>query len=217
MKDSVHILNTENTIANQYLAELRDITIQKDRMRFRRNLERMGECMGYEISKRLEYKSEKITTPLGEVDIPLLVDQPVLITIFRAGLPMHQGLMNIFDRADSGFVSAIRHVSKIGEMDVKMEYFTTPDLTGKTVIVSDPMMASGQSMVTVCKEIVRRFDIKHLHIVSAIGCVEGLTYVRSHLPNATIWLGALDSELTTKSYIVPGLGDAGDLCFGDKV
>ncbi|AFD09152.1 uracil phosphoribosyltransferase [Solitalea canadensis] len=213
----ITIFSKTNSIANHFLAELRHIDIQSDRMRFRKNLERLGEIFAYEISKKMTYTSEEIVTPLGVATVPLLKEQPVLATILRAGLPMHQGFMNYFDRADSAYIAAYRKNKKNSEFEIKVEYFSTPDMANRIVIVSDPMLATGKSMVIVCKELMARFDIKELHLVSIIASIEGIEHVRAHLPKANLWLGAVDEELTSKAYIVPGLGDAGDLCFGEKL
>lgn len=212
----VHILTDTNSIANHFIAELRDITIQTDRMRFRRNLERIGEIFGYEISKHMSYQEMSVETPLGEAQTQLLAEQPVLATIIRAGLPLHQGLLNVFDGADNAFIAAYRKTKKSGEFEIYKEYQSTPDLTGRTVIMSDPMLATGRSMVLVCRDLLSTYKIKHLHIVSAIASEEGVEHVRAFLPEASLWMGAVDDELTSKAYIVPGLGDAGDLAYGSK-
>lgn len=209
-------LNHTSTIANQFLAELRDAEVQKDSMRFRRNLERLGEIFAYEISKKLKYREESIETPLGTATVSLLEDQPVLATILRAGLPLHQGLLNYFDKADSAFIAAYRKTHKSGDFSIQMEYISSPNLNDRVLIVSDPMLATGMSMVLCCKELLNTYNIKELHIVSVIASVEGVAHVRANLPKAKLWLGAIDEEMTTKAYIVPGLGDAGDLAFGVK-
>lgn len=211
------ILNNHNSIANHFLAEIRDADVQQDSMRFRRNMERLGEVFAYEISKVLPYEEFEVQTPLGLSNINMIKELPVLVTILRAGLPLHQGLLNVFDRADSAFISAYRKTKKSGEFIIQMEYVSTPDLDGKTVIIADPMLATGRSMVLCCKEILANYKIKELHIVSVIASVEGVTHVKANIPNAKFWLGAIDEEMTTKAYIVPGLGDAGDLAFGEKV
>ncbi|POY39226.1 uracil phosphoribosyltransferase [Solitalea longa] len=213
----ITILNKTHSLANQFLAELRHIDIQNDRMRFRRNLERLGEIFAFEISKKMNYVEQEVVTPLGVATVPLLEEQPVLATILRAGLPMHQGLMNYFDKADSAYISAFRKPKKSNDFEIKTEYFSTPDMADRIVIVSDPMLATGQSMVVVCKELMARFEIKELHIACVIASTEGVSHVRANLPKACLWLGAVDEELTSKAYIVPGLGDAGDLCFGEKL
>ena len=211
------LLNKTNSIANHFLAELRDGNVQQDSMRFRRNLERMGEIFAYEISKKLTYEEFEVQTPLGLANINMLPNMPVLATILRAGLPLHQGLLNVFDKAESAFISAYRKTKKSGDFVIQMEYISTPDLEGKTVIVSDPMLATGKSMVLCCKELLANYKIKTLHIVAVIASQEGVEHIKANLPKANLWLGAIDEEMTTKAYIVPGLGDAGDLAFGEKV
>lgn len=213
----VNILTNQNSIANHYIAELRNIEVQTDRMRFRRNLERMGEIFGYEISKTFDYEESTISTPLGEAPTELIRSQPVLTTIIRAGLPLHQGLLNVFDQADSGFIAAYRKTKKSGEFKIHKEYQITPDLDDRIVILSDPMIATGRSIVLICKDLMSQFKIKELHIVAAIASEEGLEHVKAFVPGCTIWVGAVDDELTSKAYIVPGLGDAGDLAFGCKI
>ncbi|WP_316844843.1 uracil phosphoribosyltransferase [Pedobacter psychrodurus] len=205
------------SIANTFIAELRDENIQKDSMRFRKNLERLGEFFAYEISKSLQYTTKEIVTPLGVSPCEVLAQQPVLATILRAGLPLQQGLLNIFDQAECCFISAYRKVKKSGDFVIQMDYISTPDLDGKVLIMADPMLATGQSMVMCCKELMNRYKIAELHIVAAIASTEGVTHVRANLPKAKLWLGAIDEEMTSKSYIVPGLGDAGDLAYGEKV
>jgi len=213
----VHILHNTNSIANVFLAELRDQEIQKDSMRFRRNLERLGEIMAYEISKTLDYKTSEVTTPLGVADTNLLAEQPVVATILRAGLPVHQGILNVFDRAENAFISAYRKHHKDGSFEIKVEYLSSPTLDDKVLILCDPMLATGQSMYLTYKAMLAMGKPKHVHIVSVISSMEGLDYIKSRMPeNSTIWLGAVDDELTVKSYIVPGLGDAGDLAYGTK-
>jgi len=213
----VYILTDTNSIANHFIAELRNIEIQTDRMRFRRNLERIGEVFAYEISKTLVYEQAEITTPLGEAETFLLAEQPILATIIRAGLPLHQGLLNVLDQADCAFIAAYRKTKKSGEFEIYKEYQTSPNLDNRIVIISDPMLATGRSMVLICKDLLAQYKIKNLHIVSAIASDEGLEHVKAYLPNATIWVGAVDDELTSKAYIVPGLGDAGDLAYGSKI
>ncbi len=215
----VHILSEQNSIFNQFVAELRDVTIQKDPMRFRRNLERMGEIMSYEISKTLEYKTQETTTPLGIAETSHLVSQPVIATILRAGLPMHIGVLNYFDRAQNAFISAYRRHHKDNTFDIHVEYVSSPTLEDKTLILCDPMIATGGSIVLAYKAILAKGTPKHVHIISAISSREGVDFVKANLPtkNFTIWCGAIDEELTAHSYIVPGLGDAGDLAFGEKI
>jgi uracil phosphoribosyltransferase len=211
------ILNKVNTIGNQFLAELRDATVQQDRLRFRRNCERVGEILAYEISKKLKYIEKEVQTPLGTACINTIQNEPVLCTILRAGLPFHQGFMNFFDHADSAFVTAYRNVRKNGDFIIAIDHISTPDLDGKTLIVCDTMLATGQSIVQVCKELIAQYDIAELHIAAVIASTEGIAHVRANLPKAYIWVGAVDEEMTSKAYIVPGLGDAGDLAFGEKM
>lgn len=210
-------LSKITSIANTFVAELRDVNVQKDSMRFRKNLERLGEFFAYELSKSLHYTEKEITTPLGISRSQILAQQPVLATILRAGLPMQQGLLNIFDKADCCFISAYRKVASNGAFSIQMDYISTPNLDGKVLIMADPMLATGQSMVNCCKELLNRYKIAELHIVAAIASTQGVTYVKANLPQANLWLGAIDEEMTSKSYIVPGLGDAGDLAYGEKV
>ena len=214
----VRVLSEENqSVFNEFIAEIRDKKVQKDRQRFRRNMERCGEVFAYEISKELKYSSKEITTPLGISEDYLLEEQPVLLTILRAGLPLHHGLLNYFDKADNGYISAFRKHNKDGSFDVELQYLACPSLEGRTIVLSDPMLATGSSMVLAYKALLSRGKPKHCHVVSLIASTEGLEYTKSNMPsNTTIWLGALDQEMTAQSYIVPGLGDAGDLAFGTK-
>lgn len=211
------ILNKTNTVCNRYLAELRDAGLQQDRMRFRRNLERMGEVLAYEISKTFKYEATEVQTPLGIAQVNQPAGQPVLCTILRAGLPFHQGFMNVYDQAPSAFVTAYRKVKKNGDFIIQIEHISTPNLDGRTLIVCDPMLATGQSIVLVCKELLGQYNLGALHIAAVIASTEGVEHVRANLPMASLWIGAIDEEMTTKAYIVPGLGDAGDLAFGEKM
>lgn len=216
----VNILDKQNTILNRFIMELRDVNIQKDSMRFRRNLERVAEITAYEISKTLDYSSRAVETPLGEAEVMLYDDEIVVGTILRAGLPFHHGFLNYFDNAHNAFVSAYRKHHKDGTFDVKVEYISCGDLTGKTLLLVDPMLATGSSFVLAYKALVEKGGKpKHLHIAAAIGSEEGVEYVKKHLPpsTTTIWCGSVDEELTVQSYIVPGLGDAGDLAYGEKL
>ena len=214
----VHVLGAQNSIFNQYISEIRDINIQKDSMRFRRNLERMGEIIAYEISKTLKYEMKEVTTPLGIANVSVPSQQPVIATILRAGLPLHQGLLNYFDKGQNAFISAYRKHHKDGSFDIQVEYMASPDLTDKTLILSDPMLATGSSMVLTFQAMLRRGIPAHTHIVALIASSEGVEYVKKHLPqNVTLWVGVIDEELTAQSYIVPGLGDAGDLAYGVKI
>jgi uracil phosphoribosyltransferase len=213
----VHILNQQTSLINQFIAEIRDVNIQNDRMRFRKNLERIGEMMACEIAKHLEWKESNVTTPLGNAKVPVLASQPVLATILRAGLPVHQGLLNYFDKAENAFISAYRKHSDNGTFDIHIEYLSSPTLNNKTIILSDPMLASGASMVLGYQALLKKGNPKHVHIVSVLGSAEGVEYVKNNLPaNTTLWLAAVDPELNSHKYIVPGLGDAGDLAFGEK-
>jgi uracil phosphoribosyltransferase len=215
----VRILSQQNSIFNQYIAEIRDINVQKDSMRFRRNMERMGEIMAYEISKVMDYQTVQTTTPLGIADTSQLVAQPVIATILRAGLPLHLGMLNYFDKAGNAFISAYRRHHKDNTFDIHIEYISSPDINDKTLILCDPMLATGTSMVMAYKAILSRGAPRHTHIVASIASRQGVDYVKTHMPtqNFTIWCGAIDEELTAQSYIVPGLGDAGDLAFGEKI
>lgn len=215
----IHILSKENSIFNKFIAEIRDREIQRDSMRFRRNLERIGEVMGYEISRSLNYVSRIVETPLGEASVEMISDKIVLATILRAGLPMHQGFLNYFDDAESAFVSAYRKSSKDGSFKVKVEYISSCDLEGKTLILVDPMLATGTSLVLAYEALITKGgEPAHTHVASIIASEQGIDYASRHLPSrkTTLWLGAVDAELTSRSYIVPGIGDAGDLAFGEK-
>jgi uracil phosphoribosyltransferase len=211
------ILNKTNTIANQFLAELRDADIQQDRTRFKRNQEKLGEILAYELSKTLKYEVKEVQTPLGTANVSLPVDEPVLGTILRAGLPFHQGFINYFDHSASAFITAYRKVKRNGDFTIQVDHISTPNLDDKVFILCDTMLATGQSIVVVCKELIAQYKIKELHIAAVIASTEGVAHVRANLPKAKLWLCAVDDEMTSKAYIVPGLGDAGDLAFGDKV
>ncbi|WPP49536.1 uracil phosphoribosyltransferase [Catalinimonas niigatensis] len=211
-------LNTQNSLANHFLTELRKSGFQEDRLRFRRNLERIGELLAYELSKTLHYKEQIIQTPLAPAEVNLLIEQPVLITILRAGLPLHQGVLNYFDQADSGFVGAFRDHHDDHTFDIALSYFTMPDVHQKDVVLIDPMLASGRTIAEVCKNFGDTIQPNHLHIVSAIASPEGIDYLRQNLSFPfSIWTGAIDQKLNSMAYIIPGLGDAGDLSFGSKI
>ena len=210
-------LSDTNSVANKFLAELRDITVQKDGMRFRRNLERIGEVFAYEISKELTYEEAEIETPLGTANSLLPNDAIVLGTILRAGLPLHQGLLNYFDNAGNAFVSAYRKHHRDGSFEIKLEYLSCPTIEGKVLIVADPMLATGASMVMTVKALLELGTPSQIHIVTAIASTDGLDFVRRNFPKVKIWTAGVDEELTAKSYIVPGLGDAGDLSYGAKI
>lgn len=214
----VRILGNKNTIFDQYIAEVRDVEIQQDRLRFRRNLERLGEIFAYEISKKLEYEVREVQTSLGVANVPVLKAYPVLATILRAGLPIHHGLLNYFDGAGNAFISAFRKYRKSGKFVIEIEYASSPSLEDKHLILSDAMIATGSSVVLTYKELLTHGKPLHTHIVGALASVEGIEYIKKNIPSKdyTLWVGAVDDELTAQAYIVPGLGDAGDLAFGRK-
>ena len=213
----VHNFSSKHSLVSNWVSELRNVEIQNDRLRFRRNLERIAEVIGYEISKELETEELEISTPMGIANCKVLKEQPVLATILRAGLAMHNGLLNYFDRADNAFLSAYRKHHADGSFEISMEYMSCPELDGRVVIISDPMLATGASLVKSIQYLKAEGDIKALHIVCAIACSVGIEYVLRAEPKATIWCGDIDDELTAKGYIVPGLGDAGDLAYGTKM
>lgn len=216
---SICYLGKENSLLNNFISELRHIDIQKDSLRFRRNLERIGEIFAYEISKKMNYSDQEIVTPLGIAPMKVLAQQPVLATILRAGLPLHQGLLNYFDKADNAFISAFRKHYIDGSFEIQLDYISCPDLDGRILILSDPMLATGKSMFLGYQGLLENGHPAHTHIISTIASTQGIEYLQSKLSPAkcTIWIGAVDEELTAQSYIVPGLGDAGDLAFGKKV
>lgn len=216
----VKILNKENTILNKFLAQMRDKKVQADSMRFRRNMERVAEIMAYEISKRLNYKTRMVETPLGVAAVEEISDKVVIATILRAGLPFHQGFLNYFDDADNGFVSAYRKSRPDGSFIVDVEYVSTSSLVGKTLILVDPMLATGTSLMLVYDALIRRAgEPDHTHFAAAFASEQGVDYVLKHTnpEKCTLWCAAVDPELTSKSYIVPGIGDAGDLAYGIKL
>ena len=211
-------LGKENSLLNQFISEMRDVKAQQDSMRFRRNVERIGEICAYEISKKLSWVNKEVTTPLGTAEMNVLKEQPVIATILRAGLPFHHGLLSFFDKAENAFISAYRKHTVNGGFEVHVEYMACPDLNNKILILCDPMLASGQSIELVFKALKRNGVPKHIHIVSIIASRAGVEYIQKHLPNnANLWVCAIDEELTAQSYIVPGLGDAGDLAYGEKL
>jgi uracil phosphoribosyltransferase len=210
-------LSKEHSLVSNWVAELRDVTIQTDRMRFRRNLERIGEVAAFEISKKLPYQKKEVQTPLGIAVCEVLEEQPVLATILRAGLPLHQGLLSYFDKADNAFVSAYRKHNQEGSFEILLEYLSCPEIDNRIVIISDPMLATGASLVKTIKYLKEEGNPKAIHIVTAIACTVGIEYLKREVPEAIVWCGAIDDELTAKGYIVPGLGDAGDLSFGCKI
>jgi len=215
---TVHQLSENNSILNTFIAEIRDKKIQKDAMRFRRNIERIGEIMGYEMSKQLPYITKAVTTPLGTKLIDLIDDKIVLCSILRAGLPLHQGLLNYFDKAENAFISAYRKIKPNGDFDIRVEYFASPSLQDKTLFLADPMLATGQSLVSTYKALLSHGTPKELHIFAVIGSSDGIDYISKYLPKQThLWIATVDDTLNNHGYIIPGLGDAGDLAFGDKL
>jgi uracil phosphoribosyltransferase len=210
-------LSDHHSLVSNWMSEIRDRDIQCDQMRFRRNLERIGEVAAYEISKQLVWENKEVETPLGIANCKVLQSQPVLATILRAGLGMHNGLLNYFDKGENAFISAYRKHNFNGSFEIKLEYMSCPEIKDKVVIISDPMIATGASLVKVIQYLKQEGEIKELHIVCAIACTVGLEFVLRAYPKATIWCGDIDDELTAKGYIVPGLGDAGDLAFGPKM
>ena len=211
-------LSKQNSVISQYMAEMRDVKVQGDSMRFRANLERIGKVLAFEISKKLEYRAGEVTTPLGIAPVQVIAAQPVVATILRAGLPLHQGMLSILDKAENAFISAYRQHHKDGTFDVHVEYLASPPIEGKELILCDPMLATGTSMLLAYQAMLRKGKPKHIHVASVIASTLGVEYVKKHMPaNTTIWCCAIDEELTAQSYIVPGLGDAGDLAFGEKL
>jgi uracil phosphoribosyltransferase len=214
----VYNISLQSSILNTFLAEIRSVEIQKDPLRFRRNMERIAEILGYEVSKKMVYIESDVETPLGKAKIDLPKEKPLLATILRAGLSMHQGLLNYFDQSESAFISAYRKHSTAEDFEIYVEYMASPNLDNKTWIISDPMLATGSSMVTVYQAMLRYGNPTRIFIVSAIATPQALDYVKKHLPeNTEIFVAAIDQELTAQSYIVPGLGDAGDLAYGEKI
>jgi uracil phosphoribosyltransferase len=210
-------LSEQHSLISNWVSELRDVDIQNDRMRFRRNLERIGEVAAYEISKVLPFVEKEVQTPMGIAVCKVMQQQPVLATILRAGLPLHQGLLNYFDKADNAFISAYRKHNKDGSFEISLDYISCPELENRVVIISDPMLATGSSLVKTIQFLKEEGRPKEIHIVAAIACTVGIEYVKREDPSVTVWCGDIDDELTAKGYIVPGLGDAGDLAFGVKV
>ena len=214
----INNLGETNSLFNQFLSELRDETIQKDRMRFRKNLQRVGEVFAYEISKTMAYTPQDVQTPLGIKTVLLPEEQPVICSILRAGIPLHEGLLSYFDHADNWFISAYRKHDKSGEFTIRMDYMATPEIEGRQLILCDPMFATGASMLISYKALCEIGKPRHTHIVTVVAHQEAIDYLHKNIPSRdfTLWVGAIDEELTSQSYIVPGLGDAGDLAFGPK-
>jgi uracil phosphoribosyltransferase len=215
----IKILGNNQSILDQYLSEIRDVVIQKDPLRFRENMYRIGEIFAYEISKTLKFEVAEVNTPLGVAKVPTLQSQPVLATILRAGLSVHNGLLKIFDRGENCFISAYRKYTEEGDFEIEFEYMASPSLDDKVVILSDPMLASGKSMEIAYHALFSKGSPSHIHLVSIISSVQGVNYLidKIRAENVTLWLGAIDEGLNTHSYIVPGLGDAGDLAYGEKI
>lgn len=215
----INVLSSGNSILNQYIAELRDAEIQKDSLRFRHNLERLGGIFAYEISKAMIYETKEVVTSLGIANVPVLQEYPVLATILRAGLPFHQGILNFFDKSDNAFISAFRRHHKDGSFSINIEYASVTEIENKVVILCDTMLASGSSMVLAYRELISHGKPSHTHIVAAVASVEGIEYVKKNISKKdfTLWVGVVDDEMTAQSYIVPGLGDAGDLAYGKKL
>ena len=217
---TLHVLSQQNTVLNKFIAEIRDREIQKDSMRFRRNMERIGEITAYEISKALHYRPQVVETPLGEATVQVIDDRLVIATILRAGLPYHQGFLNYFDDAQNAFVSAYRKSTKDGKFKVKVEYISCGSLEGKTLLLVDPMLATGSSLVLTYNALCEKGGTPaHTHVAAVIASEQGVDYAMKHMPrqDTTIWVAAVDEELTSRAYIVPGIGDAGDLAYGEKI
>ncbi len=215
----IRVLGEDNSVFNEFMREIRDEDIQKDSMRFRRNMERAGEVFAYEISKTFVYEPTEVQTSLGVAEMNRMNEDLVLATIMRAGLPLHNGMLNFFDRAENAFISAYRKHESDGSFEIAFEYISSPEIDDKLVILTDPMLATGSSMVLAYRGLLEKGDPKHVHIVSLIASKEGVEYLQKHLKeqNYTLWVGAIDAELTAHSFIVPGLGDAGDLAYGSKI
>ena len=214
----VHHLSEKHSLLSNWIAELRDVQIQKDRMRFRRNIERIGEVIAYEMSKQMAHKVVNTTTPLGTHASKILMEQPVIATVLRAGLPMHQGMLNYFDKADNAFISAYRKHQPDGSFEISVEYLSCPDLNNRILIIADPMLATGASLVETIQAITKTQKPKEIHIAVAIASKKGIETVQAALGmDTSIWCGDIDDVLNDKSYIVPGLGDAGDLAYGTKM
>ena len=213
----IHILSNEVSLVNSWINELRNVEVQTDRMKFRRNMEIIGEIAAFEISKKLDYKEMEITTPLDKIKVKEIAVQPVITTSWRAGVPLVQGVLNYFDKADCGFVAAYRKHDMNDYFSIKQDYLTCPNIEGRPLIVADPMLATGASLIEALKDLLTHGKPSQIHIVAAIASRQGAEAIRTAYPEAHIWIGAIDEELTSKGYITPGLGDAGDLSFGEKL
>lgn len=214
----VHNLDKTNSVLNHFISEIRDLKVQKDAMRFRRNIERIGEILSYELSQELQFKDHTVQTPLGEKKVSLVSDQLVLCSVLRAGLPLHQGILNYFDQIESAFISAYRKHSSPEEFEIIVEYLASPTLDDKILVLADPMLATGRSLAAVHEVLKKTGNIRQVHIVSVIAAEEGINFISKHFPEDThLWIATVDQDLNSKGYIVPGLGDAGDLAFGCKL
>ena len=214
----IHHLQTKHSVLNHFVAEIRDLEVQADRMRFRRNIERIGEILAYELSTSLDYTDSTVQTPLGKKTVPKISDEMVLCSVLRAGLPLHQGILNYFDGIDNAFISAFRKHSSPEDFEIEVEYLASPELRGKTLILADPMLATGKSLVAVTQTLEKLGPWKEIHFVAVIASKEGIANLSAAFPDDShLWVAAVDDELNAKGYIVPGLGDAGDLAFGDKL
>lgn len=212
----IHNLSDENSLVSQWMYELRNVHIQQDRLRFRRNLERIGEIAAYEISKTLTFHRQETETPMGSHQCSIISTPPVIATILRAGVPLQQGLLNYFDHADAAFIAAYRRHHKDGSFSIAQNYITSPEINNKVVILTDPMIATGASIILAIEGLLEEGTPETIHVVTAIACTQGIEKIKRKFPNLTIWAGDIDDELTAKAYIVPGLGDAGDLAYGNK-
>lgn len=215
----IHYIGSSNSVLNQFMVEIRDREIQKDPLRFRKNIQRIGAVLGYEMSRELSYSAKRVDTPLGTKEVPVPNDQLVLCSVLRAGLPLHYGLLDVFDGAENAFISAYRHHPSNGpEFEVVVRYFAAPDLNGKVLVLTDPMLATGKTLENVYRTLSSHGKPKEIHLVSVIGSRSGVDYVSSIFPQSTsLWIAAIDDALTPEGYIVPGIGDAGDLAFGEKL
>jgi uracil phosphoribosyltransferase len=215
----IHYFGDENSLLNQFISEIRDENIQKDSMRFRKNIERIGEILSYELSKSLAYKLKEVQTPLGQKKVSIPENNLVLCSVLRAGLPLHQGLLNYFDKAENAFISAYRlHRDESDKFEVIVKYFASPSLNEKILVLTDPMLATGKTLENTFKALKSHGNPKQIHIISVIGSKQGIEYIKSIFPeNTHLWIAAIDEKLNNKGYIVPGIGDAGDLSFGVKL
>ena len=214
----VNILDTKNSLLNKFISEIRDVSIQKDSMRFRKNIERIGEILAYELSQSLDYQNKVVTTPLGTKIVQVPKNDIVLCSILRAGLPLHNGLLNYFDDAENAFISAYRKHINDTEFEIKVEYFASPSLEGKTLILADPMLATGQSIISVFEGLKNHGTPKEIYLACVIGSTQAIELIKNHFPSTTkLWIATVDNKLNDKGYIIPGLGDAGDLAFGEKL